>query len=307
MSRFKGLIFCNHGIPLLCRALSNALLTCTLAVGCACQAWALDWADLPAGPVNDAIMASPAETAEIDDWVGKTLAVPVTAQPAQRATAKLIHQDHNELRFGQSIMLSPLCIGRQEFKHGLGTHANSEIAIGVPAAAAKFQCWVGIDDNPNTRSAMKSSVQFVVEIAGKDVLRTKTLRCRDLPVAVDIQIPPGTNQILLKTVAMVDGAGWDHADWADARFVTADGRMWQLDETRGPPSLIPAAGLPFSFAYGGKSSSELLKTWSRTIDTKESPMRHDTRRLGPTPPQGCGCRPRLSSTSGSPPPTGYCV
>jgi alpha-galactosidase len=222
-------------------------------------------------------MASPADVAEMDDWARNTLAVrdaapsfQQAARSSQKATVKLIHQDHNELRFGQSIMLSPLCIGSQVFKHGLGTHANSEISIGVPVAAAKFQSWVGIDDNPNTRSAMKSSVQFVVDIDGKEVLRTKTLRCGDPPVAVDIQIPPATSQIVLKTIAMADGAGWDHADWADARLIAIDGRIWQLDETHGPPSLIPEAGLPFSFSYGGKSSGELLKTWPRTIDTKES-------------------------------------
>lgn len=42
-------------------------------------------------------------------------------------------QDHSTLHFGQSCMDTAIKIGQKQFEHGLGTPANSELAVDVPA------------------------------------------------------------------------------------------------------------------------------------------------------------------------------
>ncbi len=231
---------------------------------------ALDLADIPADAPDDAIMAPPAEIAEMAAWAGSGFeSKPPQAAP-DRVTLQVKRQDHNVMRLRQSIMESPIRLQGRAFAHGLGTHANSEIVVGLPRGAQRFKAMAGLDDNPVTRSSGKGSVQFVVEIGGKEAVRTATLHVGDEPVAIDVPIPAGTSQIVLKTDATADGTGWDHADWADAQVLAVQGRTWWLDQGDSGPILAPG-GPPFSFVLGGKSSAQLLKDWPRTVESKPLP------------------------------------
>ena len=60
-----------------------------------------------------------------------------------------------------------------------------------------------------------------------------------------------------------DDRGWDQADWADAKVVLQDGsELWLDDIAR---QATPVGGLPFSFVYGGKHSSEFINDWKREV------------------------------------------
>jgi len=223
--------------------------------------------DIPADAPDDAIMASPAEVQAVEDWAAACFGgVEPQGRPA-RIKLEVRRQDYNVLRFGQSCMETPIKVGGREFKHGLGTHANSEIAVSVPDGAKAFKAFVGVDNNYDTQG-MRGSVEFIVEINGKEVFRTPTLRGGDEPAAVNLDIADGVAEMILKVTDAGDGPGWDQADWADAHFAMADGGVLWLDENQSDMVLMQTEP-PFSFVYGGAPSVQLLKSWRRTVETTE--------------------------------------
>jgi alpha-galactosidase len=161
-------------------------------------------------------------------------------------------------------MQTPLKIGQQDFAQGLGTHANSEILVTLPSNAKTFKAMVGIDNNYDTRG-VNGSVQFIVEIGGKEVAHTPTLKGGNAPLAVEVPIPDGVKELVLKVDTTPDGPAYDQSDWADAHVVTKDGKKISL----APVATFVDPKIPFSFRYNGVESAELLKTWKCTTESKD--------------------------------------
>ena len=220
--------------------------------------------DIPERAHSDAVMASPKEVGKMQDWVRSVFQTAEKTEQVRSPKIILRRQDYDALGYGQSCVGTPLIIGKQEYHHGLGTHANSEILVKLPAGAKKFDAVVGVNNDLATASG-KPSVEFSVEIGGTEVLHTPTLYGNSKAAAVSVDIPAGTDEIVLKVGATPDGQSWDHADWADARLTMQDGTVLWLDEGAGT-GLLPESELPFSFKYGGVSSDELLKTWKKTVN-----------------------------------------
>jgi alpha-galactosidase len=248
------------------RAFAPSLLSSLLAVP---TALALDLTDVPADAPQDAVMAGPVELQEMQDWASAAFTGhrPPGREPAVRV--ELRRQDYNSLRFGQSCMETPIKIRQRQFKHGLGTHANSELVLHLPSDAKEFKAFVGIDNNFDT-GGERGSVQFSAEIAGKQVFHTRTLRGTNAPVPVKIALPDGTRELTLKVDATPDGPSYDQADWADACIVTTNGTVCWADEDRQP---FTATATPFSFRYGGTASATFLKRCQRAAATKDTPAR----------------------------------
>ena len=176
---------------------SGTVLGCLLAFVSSVVVLGAEDADIPIQAPNDAIMAPPAEVQAVADWVAAALLGRKGATGDREIALEVRRQDHNVLRLGQSCMETPIRIGTRQFAHGLGTHAASIIAVTIPEGAQAFQAMVGIDNNFNTQGKA-GSVQFAVEIGGKEVFRTATLRGGDQPVAVDLPLPRRTRQLILK-------------------------------------------------------------------------------------------------------------
>jgi alpha-galactosidase len=242
----------------------HVFLSCVLGL-CANTLPAIEVNEIPKEAVNDAVMASPADVAEVANWFAESITGVHPVAEAQPIKIELLRQDHSTLQFRQSCMETPIKIGQQSFQHGMGTHANSVIAVTLPANARRFKAMIGIDNNYDT-GGVRGSVQFAVEIAGKEVFRSKTLTGPDAAVPVDIKIPQGTQKIILKTDTTPDGPAHDQCDWADAQLVLADGSSLWVEGASKP---FFEAKLPFSFRYGGVASAELLKKWPRTESAKD--------------------------------------
>jgi alpha-galactosidase len=225
--------------------------------------------DIPSDAPQDAVMASPAEIQEMQDWASAVFTGHRRPGREPAVRVELRRQDHSSLGFGQSCMETPIKLGERKFKHGLGTHANSEIVLHLPPDAKEFKAFAGIDNNFDT-GGVRGSVQFSVEIAGKEVFRTPTLCGTNAPVPVKIALPAGTRELTLKVDTTPDGPGYDQADWADACVVTANSKVCWADEDRQP---FTGGATPFSFRYGGVSSTAFLKDWQRAAETKETPAR----------------------------------
>ncbi len=219
--------------------------------------------DIPAGASKDSVMASSRDIQQVTRWAGTAFACIEADASSQGIGVHVRRQDYSSLHFGQSCMDTPITIGKSHFEHGLGTHANSEIAVDVPAGAKLFKASTGIDNNYDTQG-IHGSVQFIVEIANKEVLHTPTLNGGEAPLPVTINIPDAAKLIVLKVDTTPDGPSYDQADWADARFVMDDGSVRWLDENR-DQSLF-AETLPFSFTMDGKPSSGFLNNWKQTVE-----------------------------------------
>jgi alpha-galactosidase len=163
-------------------------------------------------------------------------------------------------------------IGTQSFTHGLGTHANSEIVLHLPPGAKSFHAVAGIDNNDDT-GGTRGSAQFSVEIAGREVFRTPTLKGGDTPTPLEVPLPTGTREVTLKVDATPDGPSHDQADWAEARVLLENGQTVWADEDR---MRFIVGAPPFSFIYDGVSSAQLLPTWkhSATTSTAKGRMLH---------------------------------
>ncbi|MEI6518428.1 MAG: alpha-galactosidase [bacterium] len=177
----------------------------------------------------------------------------------------LVRQDYNTLKRNKSVLDTPLKIGNVEFAHGLGTHSFSIILIDLPSPAKTFTAQVGIDNNYDTKGE-KGSVVFVVEADGKESFRSGICKGGNAPLTVNADLA-GAKQVTLKVLDGDDGPGWDQSDWGDAKITMADGKIYPLNEIASPKTAENGLldEVPFSFIYNGKSSSELLPQWKKSV------------------------------------------
>jgi len=208
---------------------------------------------------------------DMRDWAARAFAGRGPAEASKRVKIEVIQQDHSVLNFGQSCIDTPIVIGKQSFQHGLGAHANSVIAVAVPPGAKAFKAFVGIDNNDDTQGA-RGTVAFSVAAGSDLIFKTDVLRGGGDPVPVLVDLPKGSDRLLLKADATEDGAAHDQADWADAQFVMEDGTSLWLDADQ-PDLFFVDTRVPFSFVYGGQPSSDLLKQWPKQSETREEPGR----------------------------------
>ena len=155
----------------------------------------------------------------------------------------------------------PMRIVEAEYTRGLYCHAVSKVIVRLPGPGKTFAATVGVDSNDQTRPG-RGSVIFSVSAGGKERFRSAVMRegMAGVPASADLD---GAAEFVLEVSDAGDGISCDQADWADARAVLADGRTVWLGDL---PLLERAASQyaaepPFSFTYGGRPSSEFLKTW----------------------------------------------
>ena len=153
-----------------------------------------------------------------------------TGLAAESAPFRLVShaQDHRSLELDRSFIAQPLRIGSRAYRHGLGSHANSRIEIALTPGCRTFRADVGADLNDPTREA-GGSVVFVVKVDGNERFRSRVLEPGMEPVAVSVDLAKAKKLELLTDVA-TNGFTGDHADWADARIVLADGGEARLSD-----------------------------------------------------------------------------
>ena len=209
------------------------------------------------------VLGDAPSTGWLDELVG-------TLQPGaastRTTTLQLVRQDHEQLESGQSVIQTPIRVGKRSFTHGLGTHSVSRIRIVSQEPIARLTAWVGVDANDRTQGG-QGSVEFTVTAGAKGLYRSKVLRGGEEPERVDVDLG-GAKEIELNVGDAGDGPACDHADWADAEIVLADGRKLWLDELPRLGGSADRSPYPFSFLIDGKPSSQVLAAWTRR-ETKD--------------------------------------
>ena len=130
-----------------------------------------------------------------------------------------VEQEWGDPHADRSVESHALKIGGKSFEHGVGTHAASSMQIALGGQAERFEAAVGIDDEVADK---KGTVVFRAEADGREVYNSGILRGGEVPKDVSIDLT-GVKTLLL----LVDAGGgtneFDHADWADAKFVMKTG------------------------------------------------------------------------------------
>jgi alpha-galactosidase len=159
-------------------------------------------------------------------------------------------------------------VADREFARGIHMPAPGRIEIKLSKPAARFDAVVGVDSNDlgYYSNGGRGSVVASVTAPGAAAAKTGVLHegTPGVPIAAKLG---GATEITLSLTAegpkgLTHQAEWDQADWGDARITFIDGsQAWLADLPVGPLAGAPAIEFPFSFRYGGRPSSELLKLW----------------------------------------------
>ena len=226
-----------------------------------------------AGLVLCLIQPHPRNSAGADEpipWVEALLDVPYAATEdapvAPRPALRLVRQDFEQLELRRSVIRTPMVIGGKPFARGLGTHSIGHIQILSPEPMVRFSAVIGLDENERT-SPGRGSIDFTVTADGREEYRSGVFHGGDPAEVLDIPLKPST-VLDLQVGDAGDGPAFDHADWAEAKIVTADGKSFWLDElgswSPGGPSRYP-----FSFTYAGQTADRCLPAWKHQAASQE--------------------------------------
>jgi alpha-galactosidase len=135
-----------------------------------------------------------------------------------------VKQDWGDPHRDLTVDSNPLTIAGHKFEHGLGTHANSIMRIGLDGKAESFTAEVGVDDEQSDTG----TVTFTVKGDGKKLFESGVMQSGDSPKKISVDLH-GVKVLTLLVGDAGDGIDHDHADWADAKIVMTEGKPVTLD------------------------------------------------------------------------------
>jgi alpha-galactosidase len=221
-----------------------------------------------------AVDQTPQESSEAGRWV----AAKFDGNPESRPDAGyLLPQLKSGLLEKTARQSHTLQIAAKQFTRGLHCPSVGTIKVHLPASGKHFNAWIGVDSNDITyySSLGRGSVVISVVVRGKEVFRSPLLHEGLAAIPLDIDLS-GTTDFTLEVSGRGKDTTWDQVDFGSAQATLNDGRTLELDDLPiGPLPHDYAAEAPFSFVYGGRQSSELLKTWkvqrtSRAVDPQRA-------------------------------------
>jgi len=109
-----------------------------------------------------------------------------------------------------------MSIGGNKYERGVGTHATSTFWVDLGGGSEKFTAKVGVDDAANG----PGSVVFRVLADGQKLFDSGIMKTGTPPKTVELDLH-GRQIMLLQVLDGGDGIAYDHADWADAKIVSA--------------------------------------------------------------------------------------
>ncbi len=127
-----------------------------------------------------------------------------------------MRQGWGEPQVKRSIRETPLAIAGDKFERGVGTHAASFLWIDLRGGCERFQAKVGVDDAANGAG----TVIFRVTADGRRLFDSGVMKPGAKAETVDVDLT-GRQQLLLQVLDAGDGVAFDHANWADAKFLVS--------------------------------------------------------------------------------------
>ncbi len=115
----------------------------------------------------------------------------------------------------RSIRQTPLSIGGARFNHGVGTHAESVLFVNLNGHAERFLAQAGVDDAAGSDIA---SIRFKIIGDGQKLWDSGPMKLGQKAKTADVDLS-GIQTLILLVTDTGDGIEFDHADWAEARFL----------------------------------------------------------------------------------------
>ena len=124
-------------------------------------------------------------------------------------------QDWGSPQINRSIAGTPLSIAGQRFERGIGGHAISRMLFDLGGKAHKVTGMVGPDD----ANLFTTRLEFKIVGDGKELWGSGVMQRGDKAKPFDVDLT-GIDKVLLLIDMCDDEFMYDHADWADVRFIT---------------------------------------------------------------------------------------
>jgi len=141
--------------------------------------------------------------------------------------------DHDNMSMGEGVGTRNLItIAKVRYERGLGTHGMATFIFDLTGEDYKgFHAVVGLDAEVSMPGAADNcghggTVQYVFSIDGKQVYESALLTGLDVyeegkGEVVEFDIPTGAKELQIDILDGGDGVSCDHADFGDARLMTA--------------------------------------------------------------------------------------
>jgi alpha-galactosidase len=200
------------------------------------------------------------------------LVPPCTAGETVRLTSldlAKMHQGWGKPQLNRSIREKPLSIGGRVFPDGVGTHARSVLWVDLAGGTERLQAFAGVDD----AAGGPATIIFRIYGDGKKLWDSGVLKPGDKAREVDLDTR-GLKMLLLLVDSAGDGISFDHADWADARFIVTGAKPKAMDAPSDDPVILtprsgPAPRVNGPKVYGARPGNPFLY---RIPATGERPM-----------------------------------
>jgi alpha-galactosidase len=156
-----------------------------------------------------------------------------------------IHQEWGKPNLGHSVGNGPISLHGVKYKHGIGTHASSDLLIDLKGDATRFAAVVGVDDEKKGFG----SVRFHVIVDDEEKARTPILHGGDEPKFLSVDLT-GARHLRLSIDDADDGIEHDHADWAGATIILKAGAAEKPRAIDLPVPPLPVVGGPAAHEPG---------------------------------------------------------
>ena len=209
-----------------------------------------------------------------------------------------VEQEWGKPGIDKSVEGKEITIAGEHFAHGFGTHATSQLRLGLIDKGLRFTSTVGLDDETGQNHG---SVVFKVEGDGKTLWTSDVMHTGDKAKACSVDLQ-GVNELTLLVEDADDGIEYDHADWADAQIVMSEGKpdVLRIPDVVGPGETAvvltpPAPATPRingAKVFGVRPGAPFLFTVAATGDR---PMTFSAKGL----PRGLELNPQTGRITGT--------
>lgn len=138
------------------------------------------------------------------------------ASPTLRLSSvhpRLANQGWGSLLFDRSADGKPLQIGERKFKHGVSTHARSDLVYLVGGRYSTFRAWVGVD--ATSSNPLEGTARFLVYGDGTKLFDSDVMKQSTPAARLDVDV---TSVNVLRLVVTYMGVYANHVDWAEAEL-----------------------------------------------------------------------------------------
>ncbi len=158
-----------------------------------------------------------------------------------------------------SVQSKPITIAGKKFDKGVGTHADSVMYIDLHGTTERLSASVGVDDEV---AGQPGTVRFRIIGDNQELWNSGVMKAGEPAKSVDVSVK-GIKILILAVDPTNDGIAYDHANWADARFLAAADNPIAIDPPVEPETLLtpipgPVPKINGPKVYGVRPNSPFL-------------------------------------------------